>query len=295
MMLAALGDIHGNYTALETTLTWAKDNGITHLAFLGDYVTDCPYPRRTMRLLYEAQNAFETVFIRGNREDYMLGLAATADTSPGDTLPAFYGSRMGNIFSTYAHLSPDDIAFFAALPISTRVEYENAPALRLCHGSLDNNRTVVRPDRPSMAETLAALDTDFLLCAHSHLQFLYRDPRTGKTVINGGSVGHPCREKTTNAEFVVLTLENGTWSAQLHSLPYDIRAAVRDFDGSDFLREAGVWARAVRQTLLTGKNMTYAVLVTVARLRTEQHLPDNLSPTEEEPLWEAAPEILGIP
>ncbi|MBQ7983261.1 MAG: metallophosphoesterase family protein [Clostridia bacterium] len=288
MKLAALGDIHGNYTALEMCLAWAEDNGVTHLAFLGDYITDCPHPQRVMKLLYEASDRFETVFVRGNREEYMIGLAQ-AETP----IPAFYGSRRGNIYATYEQLTQKDIAFFDAMPTSTVCAFAGLP-LRLCHGAPYNTRTVVRPGYPAMAETLSALTEPYLLCAHSHLAFVYRDAGTGKTVINGGSVGHPCRDTTINAEFAVLDGERGSWCPELISLPYDIAAAVRDFEDGDFLQKANVWARAVRATLLTGHNMTAAVLRAVAALKAARGLPEEMSAEEEEPLWEQAAEQLQI-
>jgi len=289
MKLAALGDIHGNYTALEVCLSWAEDNGVTHLAFLGDYITDCPHPRRVMKLLYEASDRFETVFIRGNREEYIIGLAQAQ--AP---LPAFYGSRYGNIFAAYEQLTPEDIAFLEAMPISTACAFTDLPPLRLCHGAPHNTRTVVRPGYPAMAETLSVLAEPYLLCAHSHLAFVYRDAETGKTVVNGGSVGHPCRDITTNAEFAVLDGTHGIWQPELISLPYDIAAAVRDFEDGDFLQKANVWARAVRATLLTGHNMTAEALRTVAALKAARGLPEEMSAADEEPLWEQAAEQLQI-
>ncbi len=286
--LAAIGDIHGNYTALAACLHYAADAGVTDLLFLGDYITDCPYPHRVITLLKEAQSCFGTAFIRGNREDYMC------DLQKDKAIPDDYGSRMGNIYTTYRALQPQDISWFASMPTDTVVSFENLPPLTVCHGMPGDNRTVVRPGTPAMKEALSRTNTPYLLCAHAHLPFVYHDEKTGITVANGGSCGHPCRDLGTDAQMTILTPKNGSWHIDLVRVPYDVDRAVTDFAHTDFLRNANVWARAVRKTLQTGRNMTHEARMTVERLRTERGLPDKLSPEEEEPLWEEAADLLGI-
>ncbi|GAA4653819.1 hypothetical protein GCM10023142_09570 [Anaerocolumna aminovalerica] len=58
MNIAILSDIHSNYTALNTCIEHALHRGIIHFIFLGDYVSDCPYPQKTMNLLYELQDNY---------------------------------------------------------------------------------------------------------------------------------------------------------------------------------------------------------------------------------------------
>ena len=49
MRIAAMGDIHSNHIALEACMRWVYQNDIDGIAFLGDYVSDCPYPQKTMQ------------------------------------------------------------------------------------------------------------------------------------------------------------------------------------------------------------------------------------------------------
>ncbi len=288
--LAVLGDIHGNYTALAACLSYAEEHGVTDIAFLGDYITDCPYPDRVMKLLSAAQSRFHCTFIRGNREDYMCDLAKNP------VLPAFYGSRMGNIYATFRALQPEHLAFLASLPTETVLTFDGLPPLTLCHGMPGNNRTVVLPYLPSMEEALSRTTTPILLCAHSHRAFCYHENSdiAKKTVINGGTVGHPCRNTGIDAQMAILTPQHGDWHTAFLTLPYDVEQAVADFAETDFLRDAGVWARAVRKTLLTGRNMTNEVRLTVERLLVEQGYTAPLSPQQEEPLWLTAAQMLDI-
>ena len=72
MKLAVMGDIHSNHIALETCIKHALSRNVDEFLFLGDYVSDCPYPQRTMKMIYEMKEKYRCTFIRGNREDYML-------------------------------------------------------------------------------------------------------------------------------------------------------------------------------------------------------------------------------
>ena len=49
--LALISDVHGNYKALEAFLEYIEVHPVDGIICLGDYVTDSPYPERTMELL----------------------------------------------------------------------------------------------------------------------------------------------------------------------------------------------------------------------------------------------------
>lgn len=72
MKIAVIGDIHSNHIALETCIRHALDRNVDEFLFLGDYISDCPYPQKTMKVIYEMREKYRCFFIRGNREDYML-------------------------------------------------------------------------------------------------------------------------------------------------------------------------------------------------------------------------------
>ena len=73
MRIAVFSDIHSNHTALEACFRTAEARGADLWVFLGDYVSDCANPRATMELLYRARREHDCVFIKGNREAYILG------------------------------------------------------------------------------------------------------------------------------------------------------------------------------------------------------------------------------
>ena len=51
MRFAVLSDIHSNYAALRAVIADAESRQPDYWLFLGDYVTDCPYPHRTVEFL----------------------------------------------------------------------------------------------------------------------------------------------------------------------------------------------------------------------------------------------------
>ena len=70
--IAVIGDIHSNHIGLERCIGHALERDVDEFLFLGDYISDCAYPQKTMQIIYEMDHNYPCIFIRGNREDYML-------------------------------------------------------------------------------------------------------------------------------------------------------------------------------------------------------------------------------
>lgn len=126
--IALISDIHGNYKALEAFLQYIAAQPVEGIICLGDYVTDSPYPERTMRLLHEMRNRHICWMLRGNREEYLLD---NADNAEG-WKPS---SANGTLFYTLQHMGKEDLAFFASLPTERELCLEGCPVLYLCHGT----------------------------------------------------------------------------------------------------------------------------------------------------------------
>ena len=107
---AVFSDIHGNHSALQACLDYAVGRGITNFVLLGDYVTDCPNPQKTMELIYVLKQYFNTYIIRGNREDYLLNYRKDG------TGRWKKGSASGSLLYTYQNLTDEDFNFFDSLP-----------------------------------------------------------------------------------------------------------------------------------------------------------------------------------
>ena len=67
MKIAVMSDIHGNYVALERCIEYALGEGVQAFVFLGDYVGELAYPKKTMDILKELKNHHLCYFVKGNK------------------------------------------------------------------------------------------------------------------------------------------------------------------------------------------------------------------------------------
>ena len=283
MKLAVLGDIHGNYVALQACLAAAEQARADGFVFLGDYVTDCPYPQKTMDLVYAVRQRYPCWCIRGNREEYLLRYQACPTGWK-------YSSNSGSLLYTFENLRPEDLAFFASLPATATIELDPYPALTLCHGSPLDSRQWLLPGTELSRSVLENLPTPYLLCAHTHRPMRFEI--SGKTLINCGSVGVPTNGQTM-AQFAMLEAAGQVWQSQIVSVPYDIDQIVADFASSGLSAKSLMWARSTIKLLQTGDNHVMQLLG-LAEQKARMEL-DELDPSDiPERYWDAAARELGI-
>lgn len=274
MKIAAFGDIHSNHVALEACLDKIEQIGVDGIAFLGDYISDCACPQKTLALLREAAERYRCWFIRGNREEYMIDHADGKSDWKDN-------SQSGSVLYTYENLTPDDIEWFRNLPLTMKVEIAGAPPFEICHGGHCRSRLMLLPGREEFDEELQRMETNLMLCAHTHQSFIGR--KDGKTIVNGGCVGLPdvSRKGYTGATFAMLELSEGEWMPQLIQVDYDVEAVIREFHESGFAKRAHVWAKAVTKSLRTGEYYTLMCIDLV-----NQYVKETGLPFETEAHWQ---------
>ena len=132
MSVSADDQIHiqSFYDLFQIIIFNALARNVDEFLFLGDYVSDCPYPQRTMKIIYEMKEKYRCTFIRGNREDYML------DHRKDPQQRWTYSSASGNLLYTYENLTKRDLDFYEEMDIQGIYEKEGYPVFRYCHGSL---------------------------------------------------------------------------------------------------------------------------------------------------------------
>lgn len=278
MKLALLSDIHGNYVALEECLNYINNNHFDGVAFLGDYITDCPYPQKTIQLVKQTIKKYKTWCIRGNRDNSMINHKNHPDEW-------CYNSQSGNLLSTYAELQADDLLFFENMPIRDIVHPTNCKPFVICHGSPDNIREMLLPDEERSKEWLCKIETDYLFCGHTHNPFIYH--YNGKKLVNCGSVGVPINGQT-NTQFTQIEFINGEWEINLVSLPYDIDKMLEDFKTSGIYKKYHWWAKSVAKCLQTG--IDYPLYV----LNRANEIANNCNEQLNEQHWQQAANELGI-
>ena len=279
MKIAAFGDIHSNHIALRACLDAVDQIGVDGIVFLGDYVSDCACPQKTLELLRETAARFRCWFIRGNREEYMIDHADGKNDWQNN-------SQSGSLLYTYENLTAEDIGWFRSLPIAMKVEMGGAPDFEICHGAQWVSRAMMLPGTPLMDEAFSRMETDLMLCAHTHEVFIAE--KDGKTIVNGGSLGLPCGGDNA-AAFAVIERIDGRWTPRLMRVSYDTDAVVREFHESGFMERGHVWARAMAETISTGRDFAMECIALVEADSKEKGLPFH---TEE--LWQRAAAKLGI-
>lgn len=284
MDIAVLADIHSNNIALKTCIDYALQRGVEHFLLLGDYISDCPYPQETMRILYELQKKYHCWFIRGNREEYMIDYRANGEKG------WFYSSACGCLLYTYESLTDDDIDFFEGLDSKGRLELAGLPTLTICHGSPTSSRELLYADQENTINILKQLETRLLICAHTHIQgtFTYGDKR----MINPGSVGIPWYHNG-KTQFAILHGEDGDWKEEFLQLEYDLDTLMREYKESGLEWKAPMWTVIAKEVIKTGVDHTIPILTHATNLCKEETGEANW-PHIPEKYWEQAAREKGI-
>lgn len=279
MRLAAIGDIHANHTALETALEWVYSHDIDGIVFLGDYITDCPYPMKTVELLQNIPKKYKTWFIRGNREDYLINYRK-------EPVGWCYGSKTGNLLYTYENLTSEALDWFEAMPSTLDIDISGCDRIFAIHHPPYYEFLQKEPPLDRLQQTVADMTAPVLLCAHSHVPVVYE--QGDKLIVNSGPLGMP-NQRVTNLRFAVLEFTD-RWHAETISLPYDIDAVCAEFEESDIIEKARFWALGVRGIIRTGYEYSVECLDELHRLL--QQYPDK---TEfDEDMWEMAARKIGL-
>ncbi|MBR3929141.1 MAG: metallophosphoesterase family protein [Clostridia bacterium] len=280
MRIAAFSDIHSNSIAFRACLKEARKIGFDACALLGDFVSDCAYPERTMELIEEIKSMYPTEIIRGNREEYLLNHLK----NPNDGWK--YNSRTGSLLYTFERLPNETILSFENMPIGKRVSFSGYPPFEIAHGSFSKSRAMVIPGHGDAEEMFSSMQTNLALVGHTHYMFIMQ--RGKKTIANAGPIGVPSRN-LPGACFLMMEAVSGVWRPTLHRVQYDVDRVIREMDESGLTQKSNVWARGIKGMLKTGREYLLEVIDLVNILSKQANLP-----MEDERLWEEAARRLGL-
>ncbi len=257
MDIAIIGDVHSNHVALQAVIDYCMGKGITNYILLGDFISDCPNPQKTMELIYVLKQYFTCNIVRGNREEYMLNYRKS------DRKIWSKGSGSGSLLYTYEQLTDKDFNFFESLPIYGIWNPKNVPGYEYCHGSPTNVSEQLFGEKRNTKRLLNSMKTDLLLHAHTHVQesFSYRD----KKAVNPGTVGLP-RNSSQFAEFAVIHSTGKGWEDELVTVKYSKHDILKEFSSSSLQEYAPAWAAVTMHTIRTGVDLAEAVLLKAMRL-----------------------------
>ena len=252
--------------------------------FLGDYISDCPYPQKTMKIIYEMQKDYQCLFIRGNREDYMLNHRK----NPNERWT--YSSASGNLLYTYENLTQKDLDFYEKMDIQGIYKKEGYPVFRYCHGSLTSSNELLLPENENMESIMENLDVDLLISGHTHIQEsrMYGN----KKLIHPGSVGIPWYYNG-KTQYMILHGTSTGWEEEFFQLAYDIDTIKEEFETSGLREKAPYWVKLIIHVLSTGDDYTSHCLKLAMKL-CEEAEGSVIWPDIPEKYWKIAAEKFGI-
>lgn len=279
MEIAVLADIHSNYIALETCIEYALNRNIKTFIFLGDYVGDLAYPKKTMKILYDLQKKYTCYFIKGNKEDYWLNYEKNGEKGWKE-----YDSTTGVLFYTYYNLTTKDISFFKGLSHKQELTFDGLPTLTICHGSPGKTNEKLLPGNEKTLSIMEENPNAYILCGHTHEQRIIE--HVGKVVLNPGAVGVALHSRG-KAQFMILKGNNGLWSHEFISLEYDVEKAIADLYTSELTKKAPSWCDVTKYLLRTGK-VSYAAVLARAMALCKEAEGQCIWPDIPECYWEQA-------
>ena len=244
MRLAVFSDIHSNHIALEACFEEAEKRGADLWVFLGDYVSDCACPHKTMELLYTAQKTQDCRFVKGNREEYLLNHHKNGSDWA-------YGQTTGSLLYTYENMTAEDLHFIDSLPMTDVIRIDGTDPVRICHGAPYKTRVELKPGNGRVPQVLETVQEPILLSGHSHTQFTEQVGE--KLYVNPGSLGIPTTG-IPQAEMAFLEWNGQSWVPELVHVPYDIEAVVREMTEAGLPGCTSVWAHCIVKGLRTAHN-----------------------------------------
>ncbi|MBN2548286.1 MAG: metallophosphoesterase family protein [Anaerolineales bacterium] len=257
MKIAIIADLHANWIALQTIVehldAWNPDQVIV----AGDVINRGPRPAECLQLILERQHTQGWRLVRGNHEDYVIHQAQPETSHSGSAAEVHRASNW-----TLQKLR-GNVAVLEEMPFQQSMLGPDGREVRFVHASMLGNRIGIYPEN-SDEELIEKMDLHSperrdrrlaVFCVgHTHRPLIRQIH--GILVVNAGSAGLPFDEDTRPC-YARLTWANGTWSAEIIRLRYDLAAADHDFYDSGYLPEAGPLVKLVQIELRTARSQLY--------------------------------------
>lgn len=214
MKIALLGDIHGNYRALEAVLSAASDAGADKLLITGDLIGYYFSPLKVMELL----KPWEKFIVRGNHEDMLE--KSRVDSEFLSQVVTRYGAGLSIAMK---ELSVQQLDYLCQLPAHIEVVINDCKIF-LCHGSPWDGDFYVYPDASiSLLERCVVDNFNIVVMGHTH--YPMKKEINGTLIINPGSVGQP-RNCLPGANWALFDTMNG--DLKFFNESYDYWALVKE-------------------------------------------------------------------
>ncbi len=214
MKIAVISDIHANTSALEAALDKIKSLKTDKIFCLGDILMAGYDPNGTAKIITKLDNL---EIIQGNT-DKMVACFSEELLEKAKKKSPCMGYALEDDLKIIDEKYKD---FVRNLPESKYIEI-NGLKIQLVHGSPRQQDENIYPnlaleDVEKMVESSSA---DLILCGHTHIPCGY-SLKSGKTVVNVGSIGRSMTEDKMPYWAMLDIDDNGTFQIEHTSVKYD--------------------------------------------------------------------------
>jgi putative phosphoesterase len=207
MLIALIGDIHGNLPALRAVLDDIDNMGIQTVLNTGDTVVGYPWPNEVVDLIRQRN----IPSVQGEKDR----LASTFLRKAKQLRNKLPDDQYAPIEWTFEQLGSSNLEYLAGLPRQRRLTLEGID-LVLCHGTPGGGQTdslLPDDDDEKFRRQREVANTPLIICGGTHSSFgrqlsdsYFADP---------GSVGQP------QAVYTLLNTEETDWTTETRRIDYD--------------------------------------------------------------------------
>ena len=238
--IAIISDIHCMEKFFDNIVNKFDEYGITHVFFVGDYVTDGFANNQIIYKIRDLKDKYNGLVIAGNREMYINNFNSNN----------YIEKNNYSIKYAYDQLTKENKDYIKSLPIYEQIELEGFKILLTHDNKLELNLNKLKDlDINSEIKYTSAFrlhdevcqkyDCDIYITGHSHKSYSYN--KNGTFFINPGAVG-PHDDGTPESSFGILTLDKGQYMYQYVPYRYDIMEIVDYYRNTDYYDSCTEWA-----------------------------------------------------
>lgn len=278
MKLVVIGDIHGNFYALESVIEDALSSyqdDISGFIFTGDYMGDFPDGSKVVELIEKISSKFKTYIIRGNRETGQVVpylKAVREGTEPNWSLD----TTMGSALVACRELGRENLEYLESLPDTVIIREEGSRPIFVKH------------KMPLTPEELELVKKEQMVVLTAHTHESHTEEKDGIKLFNAGSCGLS-DEGIQGAIYGILESDlDGEWHMTIRETDYDYVATIDSVKShTDLYERCQGWGKALELSVLTGINCTalYAFevkrLALIAEEAREQGIEPDFSPVSD--------------
>ncbi len=245
--LAVMADIHGNLPGFEAVMDDLQQyQPLDGILVAGDVVGG-PGQEVILQRLIELQ----AVMVQGNGEELLLSVA---DGSAPDYI--YFAQQFALIRWACTHLSPQSLDYLRTVPLQRVFSLPGADPIYIMHRSDHEGLELANLQgvKELADEMLALAPEPVVVFGHTHRPC--QEWRGNRLALNPGAIMFP-ENGYIGAQYALLNWDGKLWTAELHSLPYDLNDLRRDYEESRFL-DTGPLARIYLEDAFSGIDTLHA-------------------------------------